>query len=66
MLDKYHHEPNVSEFWSPARFNYHGILDFDVHEPWTDAFYNRSLANFNQTLDTKAFSTDGKTNMTAV
>lgn len=47
MLDKYHHEPNVSEFWSPARFNYHGILDFDVHEPWTDAFYNKSLSNFN-------------------
>lgn len=38
ILDRYHHGSNVSEFWQPARFNYHSGLDYDIHEPFTDGF----------------------------
>lgn len=48
ILDWYHGANMVSEFWSPARFNYQGILDYDIHAPWTDAFNNHAVAQFRQ------------------
>lgn len=39
ILDHYHgSSAYVSEFWQPARYHYQGGLDYDVHEPFTDAF----------------------------
>jgi hypothetical protein len=59
-LDYYHGGSNVSEFWSPARFNYQGVLDYDIHQPFTDAFNNQMVSNWYQTIDTKPYSPDGK------
>jgi hypothetical protein len=40
LLDYYHAGNNVSEYWQPARFNFQGALDYDIHDPWTDSFNN--------------------------
>ena len=37
-LDYYHSANYVSEFWQPARYMYHGGIDYDIHDPYTDAF----------------------------
>jgi len=66
LLDYYHGGSNVSEFWSPARFNYQGVLDYDIHAPWTDVFNNHAVSQWKQQIDTKAFSPDGKTNIVTV
>jgi hypothetical protein len=66
LLDYYHGGSNVSEFWQPARFTYQGVLDYDIHAPWTDAFNNQMVSNFRQQIDTKAFSPDAKTNIVTV
>ena len=66
LLDYYHAGSNVSEFWQPARFNFQGALDYDIHDPWTDSFNNQMVANFRQKIDTKAFSPDGKTDIVTV
>jgi hypothetical protein len=31
----------VQEFWQPARFNFHTGIDFDIHDPYTDAFHKK-------------------------
>ena len=62
LLDWYHGNANVSEFWQPARYNYQGGLDYDVHEPFTDAFNKMAMSRFY--LDDQsdgAFSPDNKT-----
>lgn len=37
-LDYYHSNNYVQEFWAPARFHYQTGIDYDVHDPFTDAF----------------------------
>ena len=39
LLDYYHKGNFVQEFWQPPRYNYHGGIDFDIHEPFTLAFH---------------------------
>lgn len=46
LLDYYHGTSHVSEFWQPARFNYQGGIDYDVHEPFTDAFNKMMVSRF--------------------
>jgi len=41
-------------------------LDYDIHEPFTDAFNKFMVSNWRNKADTKAFSPDGKTNITTV
>jgi hypothetical protein len=67
MLDYYHGGYNVSEFWQPARFNYQGGIDYDVHQPFTDAFNHFMVSNWASKDDTTfPFSNDGKTNVITV
>ena len=42
MLDYYHNSAYDQEFWQPARFHYQTGIDYDIHDPYTDAF-NKSL-----------------------
>jgi hypothetical protein len=36
----------VQEFWQPARFNYQTGIDYDIHDPFTDAFNKKLMANY--------------------
>lgn len=38
MLDTYLPNHYQSEFWQPSRFQYQGGLDYDIHDPYTDAY----------------------------
>lgn len=40
LLDFYHATDNKSEFWQPARHHYTTGIDYDIHNPYTDAFNN--------------------------
>ena len=67
LLDYYHGSYNVNEFWQPARFNYQGGIDYDVHEPFTDAFNKMMVSRFyvdNQ--GDPGHSPDNKTKITTV
>lgn len=39
ILDWYHSRLRVEEYWQPARYNFQGGIDMDVHDPWTMAFH---------------------------
>lgn len=43
-LDIYHAGARVPEFWQPPRYNYHGGIDFDIHEPFTMAFHKGAVS----------------------
>lgn len=67
LLDYYHGSYNVSEFWQPARFNYTGGLDYDVHEPFTDAFNKMMMSRFYlEEQSEAAFSPDNKTHLSTI
>ena len=38
LLDYYHGANMVSEFWQPAAYHFQTGIDYDVHDPYTDAF----------------------------
>lgn len=38
FLDYYVHGGLVTERWAEAKYNYKEGLDYDFHEPFTDAF----------------------------
>ena len=46
LLDYYHSNAYVQEFWQPARFNYHTGIDYDIHDPYTDAFNKRLVSTY--------------------
>ena len=46
FLDWYHGRAMVSEFWQPARFNYQGGLDYDIHEPFSDGFNKMMMSKW--------------------
>jgi hypothetical protein len=46
LLDYYHGSHYVQEFWDPARFHYQTGIDYDVHDPYTDAFVKAMTANY--------------------
>lgn len=60
LLDYYHGSSNVSEFWQPQRFNYQGGIDYDIHEPFTDAFNKYMMSSYSSTGGEAAYSPDGK------
>lgn len=38
LLDYYHGSNMVTEFWQPAGYAFQTGIDYDVHDPYTDAF----------------------------
>lgn len=36
----------MSEFWQPARFHYQGGIDYDIHDPYTDAFNKKLVSTY--------------------
>lgn len=46
MLDYYHGRHYVQEFWQPARFHFQTGIDYDVHDPYTDAFNKHLVASY--------------------
>jgi hypothetical protein len=46
MLDIYHSRNHVPEYWQPARFNYQTGIDYDIHDPFTDAFNKALVASY--------------------
>jgi len=46
MLDYYHCHSYVSEFWQPARFHFQSGIDYDIHDPYTDAFNKALVSNY--------------------
>ena len=55
-----------SEFWQPARFNYQGGIDYDIHEPFTDGFNKYMMSKWYITESEAAFSPDTKTQLKIV
>ena len=60
LLDWYHSTDNVSEFWGPARFNTTTGIDFDLHNPYSDAFAQLMLRDWMAKGGMGAFHPDGK------
>lgn len=60
LLDFYHGGSNVSEFWQPARFNYQGGIDYDIHEPFTDGFNKFMMSLYHYSGSEPAYSPDGE------
>jgi len=46
LLDYYHANHFDQEFWQPARFQYHTGIDYDIHDPYTDAFNKKLVATY--------------------
>ena len=46
LLDYYHANCYDQEFWQPARFHYQAGIDYDVHDPYTDAFNKHLVASY--------------------
>lgn len=45
-LDYYHAKHYDEEFWQPARFHYQTGIDYDIHDPYTDAFNNVLVSSY--------------------
>lgn len=63
MLDYYHGSAKVTEFWQPARYQYHGGIDYDIHNPYTDSFNQMMVTNWMAKGGSGSLSPDGKTQM---
>lgn len=66
MLDYYHANQMVSEFWQPARFKAQTGIDYDIHEPFTDGFNKAMMQNWSTKHGQEAFSPTFKDKFTAV
>jgi hypothetical protein len=53
----------VQEYWQPARFYYQTGIDYDIHDPYTDAFNKRLVANYAGAGGLPAAHPSGKDNM---
>jgi hypothetical protein len=62
-LDFYHQRSYVQEFWQPARFNYQTGIDYDIHDPYTDAFNKKLVATYVGQGGLAAASPGGKEGM---
>lgn len=66
ILDYYHDGSFVSEFWQPARYNYHGGIDYDIHEPFTDGFNKYMMSQYSNVGGDPAYSPDGESSLKIV
>jgi hypothetical protein len=62
----YHKRNYEQEFWQPARFHYHGGIDYDIHDPYTDAFNKHLVASYVGKGGLAAAHPQGKEGMTIV
>jgi hypothetical protein len=46
LLDVYHENHFVQELWQPQRFHYQTGIDYDIHDPYTDAFNKQLVASY--------------------
>jgi solute carrier family 25 oxoglutarate transporter 11 len=60
LLDWYHATDNVSEFWSPARFHVTTGIDYDIHNPYTDAYNKAMVSSWMGKAGTPPMHPDGK------
>lgn len=54
-LDYYYDLGKQTEFWQPARYHYHTSIDYDIHEPFTDAYNKQMLWPFKKEVTMTAF-----------
>jgi hypothetical protein len=66
VLDYYHGRHYVSEFWQPARFHYQAGIDYDIHDPYTDAFNKQLVATYSGQDGLVAANPGGKEGMVMV
>ena len=66
LLDYYHGSANVSEFWQPARFNYQGGIDYDIHEPFSDGYNKFMMSLYSNVGGDPAYSSDGESHIKVV
>ena len=60
LLDWYHGSANVSEFWGPARFQATTGIDYDIHNPYSDAMSQMMLREWMAKGGSNAMHPDGK------
>jgi solute carrier family 25 oxoglutarate transporter 11 len=60
LLDYYHSNSHVQEFWQPARFNYQTGIDYDIHDPYTDAFNKKLVSSYVGAGGMQAAQVNGK------
>lgn len=63
MLDYYHSNYYVQEFWQPARFHFQSGIDYDVHDPYTDAFNKILVSSYTGEGGLQAAHPTGKSGM---
>ena len=63
LLDYYHVNAYVQEYWQPARFHFQTGIDYDIHDPYTDAFNKKLVATFVGSGGMPAASPNGKSGM---
>ena len=63
ILDWYHHSAKVDEYWQPSRYHSHGGIDYDIHNPYTDAFNEMMVHNWVGKTGYAGLAPDGKTPM---
>lgn len=59
LLDVYHGQKHVPEFWAPSRYTAPTGIDFDIHDPFTMVFHKSVVAYHNEgSAHTKAYTSD--------
>jgi hypothetical protein len=53
----------VQEFWQPARFHFQTGIDYDIHDPYTDAFNKKLVSSYVGQGGMPAASPNGKDGM---
>lgn len=66
MLDYYHGGSYVSEYWQTNKYAWHGGIDYDVHDPYTDGFNKFLTTKWTGSQEPRAFHPDGKSNFVVV
>lgn len=66
MLDYYHGRHYIQEFWQPARYHFQTGIDYDIHDPYTDAFNKHLVASYTGQGGLPAASPNGKTGLTII
>lgn len=66
VLDYYHGLNFVQEFWQPARFHFQSGIDYDVHDPYTDAFNKKMMASHIGNAGFAAGNPNGKDGMVMI
>ena len=66
ILDYYHSNNYVQEFWQPARYHYPSGIDYDIHDPYTDGPNKMMVYNWSANAGFPGLHPDGKSSMVAL